>query len=185
MNKAREHCGIFPQEGMPGGFPLTDLYKLLSITGTTCSSNRLSCFPSLTQGDRGMCQQKGKSDISGALSSLPHLKSIYYCNQLHFLITFSFKVIWENLLKSKFWKAPLWMIPSHPKPSGNVKLCWWASVVDELQVEDHWSRGLGTGLGLNLTGPSEWPHYNLLDSTWFLLCKTTMIFPPVTWVSWG
>lgn len=122
MSMAREHCGIFPQEGMPGGFPLTDLYSLLSITGTTCSSNRLSCFPSLTQGDQGMCQQEGKSDISGALSSLPHLTHIYNCTQLHFLITFSFQVTWENLLTNKFCTASLWMSPSHPTSSGSAQV---------------------------------------------------------------
>lgn len=136
------------------------------------------------------CVSRKKSDISGALSSLPHLKRIYYCNQLHFLITFSFKVIWENLLKSKFWKAPLWTIPSHPMTSGNVKWCWWAPLADKLQVKDHWPCGLGTGLGLNLPVPSAWPHYNLLGRTGFSrpeapIRKTRMILPHVTRVSWG
>lgn len=114
MNKAREHCGIFPQEGMPGGFPLTDLYNPLSITGITCSSNHLSCFPSLTQGGQGMCQKKGKSDISEALSSLPHPKRIYSCNQLHFFMAFSFKVIRENLLRPNFGKRPCDCFPAIP-----------------------------------------------------------------------
>lgn len=142
MNKAREHCGIFPQEGMPGGFPLTDLYNLLSITGTTCSSNCLSCFPSLTQGDRGICQQKGKSDISGALSSLPHLKRIYYCNQLHFLITFSFKVIWENLLKSNFGRRPCEWFPVNPWLQAML------SCVDGLLLQ--------TNYRLKITDPADW-----------------------------
>lgn len=70
----------------------------------------------------------------------------------------SFKVIWENLLKSKFWKAPSWMIPSHPVTAGNANLRWWVPVAAELHVKHHKSPGLGTGINPSPTvavhGPS-------------------------------
>lgn len=56
-------------------------------------------FSFSTQGDRGMCQQKGKSDILGALSFLPHQKQIYYCNQLHFLQSNMGKFAEEQILE--------------------------------------------------------------------------------------
>lgn len=46
-----------------------------------------------------MCQQKGKSDILGALSFLPHQKHIYYCNQLHFLQSNMGKLAEEQILE--------------------------------------------------------------------------------------
>lgn len=60
MNKASERCGIFPQEGMPGGFPLTDLYTSCQSQGQHVLQTASPVFLLLLKGTEECVSRKRK-----------------------------------------------------------------------------------------------------------------------------